>query len=394
MSHPSPSSTSTTTTTTTAADPESGSPVESFSAMRIHDGTSTSTPLPKAPAPLMLPRPDMSARSATDPSPSALLQNYFASTVLHEQPPLTTRRNRSPYSRSHLRSRSGGSSGLSAPPITRAKSLPTQHAPRASSTTPDQSSSESTRSNSGSASPAFAAPLHDLLQPIRKSAPPARKPPPLPKQQHQPDPTTTHINTLIVPPHLPAIRPTHPQTSPNGPPSTHPHQRQPSLDRFRDEPHPTTTTTTTTPPTLHHYASTSSFTSSSISVPSTPTSARSRSPSISSLETIEDAPDLESEAVEVERKIAAERAARIARGEEVAADEEGSGGGLWRRRSLDAPGGSGSSGRGGVGGRIGAGGSGGGGGMMGGTTTLERKRWSICGGERRADLDLETIWED
>ncbi|KAI7181484.1 hypothetical protein KC363_g9123, partial [Hortaea werneckii] len=86
-----------------------------------------------------------------------------------------------------------------------------------------------------------------------------------------------------------------------------------------------TTTTTTTPLTLHHYASTSSFTSSSISVPSTPTSARSRSPSISSLETIEDAPDLESEAVEVERKIAAERAARIARGEEVAADEEGSG---------------------------------------------------------------------
>ncbi|KAI6797520.1 hypothetical protein KC358_g16386, partial [Hortaea werneckii] len=154
--------------------------------------------------------------------------------------------------------------------------------------------------------------------------------------------------------------------------------------------------TTTTPLTLHTYPSTSSFqtSSSSISIPSTPTSARSRSPSISSLETIEDAPDLESEAVEVERKIAAERAARIARGEEVAADEEGSGGGLWRRRSLDAPGGSGSSGRGGVGGRIGAGGSGGGGGMMGGTTTLERKRWSICGGERRADLDLETIWED
>ncbi|KAI6959835.1 hypothetical protein KC366_g13862, partial [Hortaea werneckii] len=188
MSHPSPSSTSTTTTTTTAADPESGSPVESFSAMRIHDGTSTSTPLPKAPAPLMLPRPDMSARSATDPSPSALLQNYFASTVLHEQPPLTTRRNRSPYSRSHLRSRSGGSSGLSAPPITRAKSLPTQHAPRASSTTPDQSSSESTRSNSGSASPAFAAPLSGsparsprrLNSPFRDDAP-SRTPPPPPR---------------------------------------------------------------------------------------------------------------------------------------------------------------------------------------------------------------------
>ncbi|KAI7007180.1 hypothetical protein KC366_g18113, partial [Hortaea werneckii] len=186
MSHPSPPSASTTATTTTA-DSELGSPVESLSAMSIHDGTSTSTPLPKAPAPLMLPRPDMSARSATDPSPSALLQNYFASTVLHEQPPLTTRRNRSPYSRSHLRSRSGGSSGLSAPPITRAKSLPTQHAPRASSsTTPNQSSSESTRSNSGSTSPAFAAPLSGsparsprrLNSPFRDDAPSTTPPPP------------------------------------------------------------------------------------------------------------------------------------------------------------------------------------------------------------------------
>lgn len=25
---------------------------------------------------------------------------------------------------------------------------------------------------------------------------------------------------------------------------------------------------------------------------------------------------------------------------------------------------------------------------------LERKRWSICGGEGRADLELGTIWED
>jgi len=23
-----------------------------------------------------------------------------------------------------------------------------------------------------------------------------------------------------------------------------------------------------------------------------------------------------------------------------------------------------------------------------------RKRWSVCGGEKRADLELETIWED
>ncbi|KAI7013505.1 hypothetical protein KC362_g15995 [Hortaea werneckii] len=400
MSHPSPPSASTTATTTTA-DSELGSPVESLSAMSIHDGTSTSTPLPKAPAPLMLPRPDMSARSATDPSPSALLQNYFASTVLHEQPPLTTRRNRSPYSRSHLRSRSGGSSGLSAPPITRAKSLPTQHAPRASSsTTPNQSSSESTRSNSGSTSPAFAAPLSGsparsprrLNSPFRDDAP-STTPPPPPRspsfsggtpaiesiqEDSELDFTPRQTNTLPQPPSAAAMtsfsrsgslrrRPASPLHSLNNPtpppppptstpsssyptspairpvpspntPSSTPHTRQPSLERFRDEPHPTTTT----PLTLHTYPSTSSFqtSSSSISIPSTPTSARSRSPSISSLETIEDAPDLESEAVEVERKIAAERAARIARGEEVADessqyDGAGGGTGLWRRRSLD-----------------------------------------------------------
>jgi hypothetical protein len=37
--------------------------------------------------------------------------------------------------------------------------------------------------------------------------------------------------------------------------------------------------------------------------------------------------------------------------------------------------------------------------MRGGTGTYaprsdKRKRWSVCGAERRQDLDLETIWED
>lgn len=27
-------------------------------------------------------------------------------------------------------------------------------------------------------------------------------------------------------------------------------------------------------------------------------------------------------------------------------------------------------------------------------STDKRKRWSVCGGEKRADLDLETIWEE
>ncbi|GAB7365770.1 hypothetical protein MBLNU230_g7105t1 [Neophaeotheca triangularis] len=133
----------------------------------------------------------------------------------------------------------------------------------------------------------------------------------------------------------------------------------PQRERFMNESYPG----------LHHYASTSSFSS----MPSTPTSARSRSPSISSLDTIEDAPDLESEAIEVERidrlKIEAERAESEERGDQAGR----------RSGSLDAPRGQGF-GFGRNGGSAGRGG--------------ERKRWSICGGERRADLDLETIWED
>ncbi|KAI8943302.1 hypothetical protein NX059_001322 [Plenodomus lindquistii] len=100
----------------------------------------------------------------------------------------------------------------------------------------------------------------------------------------------------------------------------------------------------------------------SSSVPSTPTSMRSRSPSISSLETIEDSPDAEEEAIE------ADRIARL----KAAADRED--GEEQRRSSLDQPEGRGRS--------IGFG------------KRDSRKRWSVCGAERRQDLDLETIWED
>lgn len=117
-------------------------------------------------------------------------------------------------------------------------------------------------------------------------------------------------------------------------------------------------------PSLHHYASSSSFGSFS----STPTSQRSRSPSISSLDTIEDTPDLEYQALEAERietlRLAAERQERQERGEL----EQDLGG--RRRGSFDTPRG------------------------FGRVTSRERKRWSVCGAERRADLDLETIWED
>ncbi|KAJ6043857.1 hypothetical protein N7499_006367 [Penicillium canescens] len=109
---------------------------------------------------------------------------------------------------------------------------------------------------------------------------------------------------------------------------------------------------------------------SSVSIPSTPTSLRSRSPSISSLETIPDIPDAENEALEEDR-IAELKAAADAADAASNANR--------RRGASDVPGSFTT--------------------MRGGTGTYaprndKRKRWSVCGAERRQDLDLETIWED
>ena len=101
------------------------------------------------------------------------------------------------------------------------------------------------------------------------------------------------------------------------------------------------------------------------SMPSTPTSFRSRSPSISSLETIPDSPDAEEAAIEE-----AERDKDAISKLKAAIEREGS-----RRGSFE-----GNRGRG----------------MFKdfGSSQEKRKRWSVCGAERRGDLDLETIWED
>lgn len=104
----------------------------------------------------------------------------------------------------------------------------------------------------------------------------------------------------------------------------------------------------------------------SSSVPSTPTSLRSRSPSISSLETIPDSPDAEEAALEAERIAQLKAAADAADSGDDAKIEgqlENSGG---RGRTLGV----------GFGARD------------------KRKRWSVCGAERRGDLNLDTIWED
>lgn len=98
-------------------------------------------------------------------------------------------------------------------------------------------------------------------------------------------------------------------------------------------------------------------------MPSTPTSMRSRSPSISSLETIPDTPDAEEAALEAERIAQLKAEAEAAEG----------GGDAKGKASADAL----SRGR-----------------TLGFGSRDKRKRWSVCGAERRQDLDLETIWED
>jgi hypothetical protein len=97
------------------------------------------------------------------------------------------------------------------------------------------------------------------------------------------------------------------------------------------------------------------------------------------LETIPDSPDAEAAALEAERiaKLKAAADAADAARNKTSADADGAG----RRISLDVPGGGsnrwGSPGLNTVFG-----------------TRDKRKRWSVCGAERRGDLDLETIWED
>lgn len=113
--------------------------------------------------------------------------------------------------------------------------------------------------------------------------------------------------------------------------------------------------------------------SSASSMPSTPTSLRSRSPSISSLETIPDIPDAEAAASEADQVAAVKAAADRA-------DEADASGGTRRRGTSDASGPTGSP----LGVRFGGYGA----------RADKRKRWSVCGAERRQDLDLETIWED
>jgi hypothetical protein len=300
-------------------------------------------------------------RSQTDPQPDTLAS-------------LTTRpRNRSPYSRSHLRSQSG-SALPSAPPMTRAHSLPTVMQP------------------SGNLM------LSPTPMPLARPASPLRSPKPTRSPRAlEPRPHTVGASERYGS----GIRPAS-IGSFDGAPSvcdisedaeleltprvgttvSSLYSSTGSLSRRRRPASPLYQVTVPfgAPPTSTPSVSTPTSTASSpllapsrfnenypmshasSSVPSTPTSMRSRSPSISSLETIEDSPDAEEEAIE------ADRIRRL----KAAADREDGGDG--RRSSLDVPEGRGRS--------------------LGFGKRDSRKRWSVCGAERRGDLDLETIWED
>jgi hypothetical protein len=294
-------------------------------------------------------------RAQTDPS------SMFEILPTHNPRP----RNRSPYSRSHLRSHSS-STPLTAPPMMRAHSLPTAFQPAgylalSPSAVPGRPSSP-LRSPKRTRSPRSQPPLHedtyahagapsvcDISEDAELQLTP--KPGPL-----QPSPMSglysstgslsrrrrpaspLHQIALGASVNAPLVRtPTSGSSSPSV-----------SSAKF-NEPFPGMSS---------HYSS--SYASSS--VPSTPTSMRSRSPSISSLETIPDSPDAEVEAIE------ADRIAKL----KAAADNEDSEG--TRRSSLDVPAGTGRT--------------------FGFGKRDSRKRWSVCGAERRQDLDLETIWED
>ena len=267
-------------------------------------------------------------------------------------PPSTTSlpfrpRTRSPLTRGHARSRSSGGS-LSAPQMTRAHSSPV---------------------------PNTARPL--LARPSSPLGPPSRHRSPMRKPLDEAfssfsggldiDQTISENSELDLTPRGATDLDSIPSSPTPYPYSTFPRSRRRPASPLHQISQPGMAMSTPrhnlraciSTPSLaaSHYNETypTNYAFSSGSVPSTPTSFRSRSPSISSLETIPDSPDAEEEAEKIAKlKAAADR-------------EDQSEEGIRRRLAAES------------GGR--------------GANRDKRKRWSVCGAERRGDLSLETIWE-
>ncbi|RDL36786.1 Uncharacterized protein BP5553_06138 [Venustampulla echinocandica] len=300
----------------------------------------------------------------TDTTPQSPRSPIFSSPPIPYRP-----RNTSPYSRGHLRSKS--TTSTLAPPMSRAQSMPGFNAAGHLLISPQQRPSSPLGSPDRIRTPRK--PVDDVfpglpnqgLRDIKKRADSS-------SDDHTPRATERSSSPVLGLPHA----------------SSFPRTRRPSSPlRYLAQQNATAINTAPTTPgsiTSSPYQSprlndsllgTNSYTYSgsfsypgsfaSSSVPSTPTSARSRSPSISSLETIPDSPDAEEAAVE------AERIAQL-KADADAAD----GGDDLKTKGTHEP----SVGRGRT--------------MGPGFGRDKRKRWSVCGAERRGDLNLDTIWED
>lgn len=276
-------------------------------------------------------------RRSTDPSPTSPSSPSWAPSALTSMPyrPRTT----SPLS-GHSRSRSAHNL---APPLSRTQSLP------GVTGTGHILYSPQLRPSSPSGSPSR---VRTPRKPLDEAFPPAS-----PVRTSVLEPDRRHSERSSSPSlgnstNVPKVR------RPVSPRSMNPAYAPPPSVL------PTTPSSLTSSPSYRPYESFSNYGGSLSSVPSTPTSTRSRSPSISSLETIPDSPDAEEAALEADRIAQLKAAADAADGGDSA---EG------RKSSLDVP-------------------------VRGRTLTYgsrdKRKRWSVCGAERRGDLDLETIWED
>lgn len=318
------------------------------------------------------------------PSIPSRITDSMSAALLQAELPRT--RTRSPFSRSHLRSHSAASA-MMAPPMARTKSLPSVAGPNSFASSPSHSpvrhasgrSSSPLRSFSGPRGsprrsfdetfPGNVVPSFMDIESIAEDSELDLTQPTLPFQEYQTStyPPAFHSNTLQRGQGS-RRRPTSPlsQYSQSPPPSfASPGPfvaSSPSLRATKfNEPYPGN--------------SAASFAlSSGSSVPSTPSSLRSRSPSVSSLETIPDSPDAEEAAMEAHNMALLKAAADAAEAAAASAAAE---------RKLNAVG-------------------------LGvpdddrstlsvtsnGVLKDKRKRWSVCGAERRGDFEMETIWED
>ncbi|KAI9734594.1 MAG: hypothetical protein M1834_002195 [Cirrosporium novae-zelandiae] len=320
---------------------------------------STTLPVSKVSVEIVQPRP-LTTRRATAPTPST--------SISMQQPdlsgPLPYRtRNHSPFARGHLRSYSA--SPLGAPPMTRAHSSP---------------GLDTTIRTYGSL--LNRRPCSPLGPPVRRASPYRRS-----MEESQSSYGALGIRETISEHHeleTPSRgnSDNEAMTSPMFPnsqafPRT---RRRPSSPLIQSMPSPVFSSTNSSPllaPTKFNESYPSAFPfSTSSSMPSTPTSLRSRSPSISSLETIPDTSDAEEAAAALE----AERIARLKAAADAEATRLHDSDDIKRRSSSDMLNGNRERGRNMTLGSYG--------------NRDKRKRWSVCGAERRQDLDLETIWED